>query len=86
MGFSQQRYWSGLPFPPPEDLPNLGIEPTSLMPPALAMDPLPLAPPGKLIKLRFSKIIFQNQNWNSKNSASRAYVLKQYYTVNVKAE
>ena len=25
MGFSRQEYWSGLPFPPPEDLPNPGI-------------------------------------------------------------
>jgi len=29
MGFSQQEYWSGLPFPPPGDLPNPGIEPAS---------------------------------------------------------
>ena len=28
MGFSRQEYWSGLPFPPPGDLPNPGIEPT----------------------------------------------------------
>ena len=26
MGFSRQEYWSGLPFPPPGDLPNRGIE------------------------------------------------------------
>ena len=25
MGFSKKEYWSGLPFPPPEDLPNPGI-------------------------------------------------------------
>ena len=36
MGFSRQEYWSGLPCPPPGDLPNLGIEPVSLMSPALA--------------------------------------------------
>ena len=36
MGFSRQEYWSGLPFPPPGDLPDPGIEPTSLMSPALA--------------------------------------------------
>ena len=36
MGFSRKEYWSGLPFPSPEDLPNAGIEPTSLMSPALA--------------------------------------------------
>ena len=35
MGFSRQEYWSGLPFPPPEDLPNAGIEPESVAPPAL---------------------------------------------------
>ena len=28
MGFSRQEYWSGLPFPPPGDLPNTGIKPT----------------------------------------------------------
>ena len=26
MGFSRQEYWSGLPCPPPEDLPDAGIE------------------------------------------------------------
>ena len=36
MGFSRQAYWSGLPCPPPGDLPNPGIEPVSLMSPALA--------------------------------------------------
>ena len=35
-GFSWQKYWSGLPFPPPGNLPNLGIEGTSLIFPALA--------------------------------------------------
>ena len=30
MGFSRQEYWSGLPCPPPGDLPNPGIEPASL--------------------------------------------------------
>ena len=33
MEFSRKEYWSGLPFPPPGDLPNPGIKPTS---PALA--------------------------------------------------
>ena len=36
MGFPRQEYWSGLPFPPPEDLPNPWIEPMSLMPSAFA--------------------------------------------------
>ena len=36
MGFCRQDYWSGLPCPPPGDLPDPGIEPTSLTSPALA--------------------------------------------------
>ena len=36
MGFSMQEYWSGLPCPPPEDLPDPGIKPASLMSPASA--------------------------------------------------
>ena len=35
MGFSRQEYWSGLPCPPPGDLPDPGIKPESLMTPAL---------------------------------------------------
>ena len=30
MGFSRQEYWSGLPFPPPQDLPEPGINPCLL--------------------------------------------------------
>ena len=37
IGFSRQEFWSGLPFPSPEDLPDPGIEPAS---PALQMDSL----------------------------------------------
>ena len=36
MGFSRQEYWSGLPWRAPGDLPNPGIQPASLMSPALA--------------------------------------------------
>ena len=44
MGFSRQEYWSGLPFPSPEDLPDPGIEPGS---PALEADTLTSEPLGK---------------------------------------
>ena len=45
MGFPRQEYWSGLPFPSPEDLSDPGIEPTS---PALVGGFfLPLSHPGK---------------------------------------
>ena len=36
MGFSRQEFWSGLLCPPPGDLPDPGIELTSLMSPELA--------------------------------------------------
>ena len=36
MEFSRYEYWSRLPFPPPGDLPDPGIKPTSLMSSALA--------------------------------------------------
>ena len=36
LGFLRQEYWNGLPFPPPGDLSDPGIEPTSLTPSALA--------------------------------------------------
>ena len=41
MGFSRQEYWSALPFPPPGNLPDPGIEPRS---PALQADSLPTEP------------------------------------------
>ena len=43
-GFSRQESWSGLPCPPPGDLPNPGIKPRS---PALQTDSLLSEPPGK---------------------------------------
>ena len=44
MGFSRGEYWSGLPCPPPGDLPNLGIKPSSLK---LQVNSLPSMTPGK---------------------------------------
>ena len=41
MGFSSQEYWSGLPFPPPGDLSDPEIEPTSPVSPAMQADSLP---------------------------------------------
>ena len=47
MGFPKQEYWSGLPLPPPGDLPDPGIEPAS---PAFAGQFFTTEPPGKLHK------------------------------------
>ena len=43
-GFPRQEYWSGLPFPSPEDLPDSGIKPLS---PALQVDSYTTELPGK---------------------------------------
>ena len=44
MGSPRQEYWSGLPFPSPQDIPDPGIKPRS---PTLQVDSLPSEPPGK---------------------------------------
>ena len=40
LGFPRQEYWSGLPFPPPGDIPDAGVEPVS---PAWQVGSLPLS-------------------------------------------
>ena len=44
--FSRQKYWSGLSFPSPEELPNPGIKPWS---PASQADTLPFELQGSLM-------------------------------------
>ena len=63
IGFSRQEYWSGLPCPPPGNLPDPGIEPSSLTPPALAGRFFPTSSTWEAHKLEqwFSNInIYQN--------------------------
>ena len=48
MEFPWQEYWSGLPFPPPGELPHPGIEPMSFAPLALAGGFFTTVPPGSL--------------------------------------
>ena len=47
MGFFRPEYWSGLPCPPPGDLPDPGIEAMSLVAPAVQAGSLPLSHPQK---------------------------------------
>ena len=51
MGFSRQEYWSGLPFPPPGDLPDPGIKPAS---PVLTGGFFTAEPPGKLLYVNYN--------------------------------
>ena len=63
-GILQARYWSGLPFPPPGNLPGSGIEPRS---PVLQADCLPSEPPGKSEQLFISELIMQYLVLSEKN-------------------
>ena len=59
VGFSRQEYWNGLPCPPLEDLPDLGIKSTALVSSVLQADSLPSEPPEKPINtLRTPKPCF----------------------------
>ena len=74
MEFSRQEYWSGLPFPSPEDLCNPGIEPGS---PKLQADFLPIWDTKEAYKKRYFCVIklishavgkedpFLNPTWTS---------------------
>ena len=52
MGYLSQEYWSGHLFPPPGDLPDSGIKPTSLASPALAGRFFITVPPEKPLIIR----------------------------------
>ena len=54
MEFSRQKYWGGLPFLSPMDLPYPGIEPRS---PVLQADVLPSEPPGKPTQITTKSIV-----------------------------
>ena len=79
MEFSRPEYWSGLPFPSPEDLPNPGIEPGS---PALQADTLTSELPGKpkavlgcnLKNDRMISVCFQGKPFNI--TVIQVYALK----------
>ena len=68
--FFRQEYWSGLPFPSPEDLPNPRSEPSSLVSPALKVGSLPTEPLGKptrylepLVAQRVKRLPAMRETW-----------------------
>ena len=81
-GILQAEYWSGLPFPPPGDLPDPGVETTS---PALQVDSLPAEPLEKLGhgqegKRKASSSFFHSSAGIKKNENPRKYYLYIYKT------
>ena len=74
MGFFRQAYWSGLPFPPPGDFPNPGIELEPPAAPALQVDSLLLSHCGSPLNC----LMIHNRNRSGEGSrlhGVRRYVL-----------
>ena len=59
MGLFRQEYRSGLPFPPPGDLPDPGIEPESPASPAFQVDSFTTEPPGKPKRLAYGELLVE---------------------------
>ena len=64
MGFSRQEYWCGLPFSPPGDPPDSGIEHPS---PALQADSLPLSPLGRPLYAQWVLIFCKMPTYRTKH-------------------
>ena len=62
MGFSQQEYWSGLPFPSPGDLSDPAVEPAS---PALQAGTLLSEPLGKPWSHHYWSYQFMSNRWGN---------------------
>ena len=71
MGFPRQEYWSGLPCPPPGDLPDSGIEPASLLSPALASRYFTTSTTWGTLNLPYDQ---QSQYWSYHNSREQVLV------------
>ena len=74
MGFSRQEYWSGLSFPPPEDLLDPWIEPTSPVSPALAGRFFTAEPPEKPNCIAQGIIFNTLYNLNGKESEKESHL------------
>ena len=93
MEFSRHKYWNGLLFPPLEDLPDPGVEPTSPATPALHVDSLPLSHwgspqwaslVGKIsifhYKILHNDIYVSKRNWYKEHSGNHCqFGLISYY-------
>ena len=79
MAFSRQEYWSGLPFPPPEDLPDSGIE---LASPALQTDSLPSESSGNfLITLHILSLIHYKPSNSNNGKTQRLKLFRNFVKV-----
>ena len=80
MGFSQQEYWRGLPFPPPRSLPDPGIRPTSPVSPELAGGFFAAEPPGKSL---FSYMDIYYSEVNLEEDLNMTYSQYQWHLLHI---
>ena len=80
MGFSRQEYWNGLPFPSAGELPNPGINPTSLTSPALAGGFFPGGPPGKPLHATEGSILKHKSDHVTSAPVSPSHPIKKHAT------
>ena len=72
-----QEHWSGLPCPPPGDLPHPGIEPRSS---SLCADPFPYEPPGKPMNTDVGSLSFlQGSSW-PRNGTGASHIAGGFFT------
>ena len=76
---SRQEYWSGLPYPPPGDLPSPGTEPVSLTSPALAGRFFTTEPSGKPGKLHSALWLSKDIQYRLSLSLLEQYRMEKYY-------
>ena len=60
--FTQQEYWSGLPFPSPGDFPDVRMEPVSLSSPALQADSLSLCYLGSYVWRPLPNVVYWSES------------------------
>ena len=72
VGFSRQGYWSGLPCPPPGDLPDPGIDPVSLRSPALAGGFFTTSATWEADKYISDKMIVARKKWQMTQISSES--------------
>ena len=81
MGLSRQEYWSGLPFPPPRDLPDPGIKPTSPVSPALHTGSLPLSHQESNIKIGTKEKFHQGEMVTKRESVSMLRKMRKFHRI-----
>ena len=79
MGFSRQEYWSGLPCPPPGDLPDSGIEVASLTFPALAGSFFTFSAPWEGHRAAYSYLNCKKQTNKQKQENCSCLVFLEYF-------